>query len=444
VRTVILVPRRAGFEERDRLWKWCKAWWLEHFPEYPIFEGHHDHGLFNRSAAINEAARKAGEWDVALIIDADVIPDTERQVHQAAHTAFETGRLTVAFTLRHDLSRLSTEKLLNGHDKDDWSTGIDHTYLEQHSSIIAVSRTLWDEVGGFDEGFRGHGMEDTAFALACDTIGGPRDSLPGIVWHLWHQRAPEAKVNSPSRTANRHRVARYKEAWGDKARMREILSESGSPEAEMAIPPILHRVVPEKTSAAVERWWQEFQAFHPGWRTMTWRDPLDPKDFPITAPYWKKAVSGAQFADLIRLEVLWNWGGFYVDSDMQPFRSLVPLLNNQVVAAYEDDRSVPNAFIGARRQHPAIEACLDAILERFDADHMDIWACGPGVTTDIFTNRDDVLLLPPESVYPTHYKDPLRDRKMRDFAPAEHPWTYMQHWYAGSWLEDPRRRKVLE
>ena len=80
-----------------------------------------------------------------------------------------------------------------------------------------------------------------------------------------------------------------------------------------AIPRILHRVVPEHSPEVAEQWWSRFGDLHPGWRRMTHRDPLDPADWPITSPHWDKVDSGAQLADLVRLEALYRWGGFYVD-----------------------------------------------------------------------------------------------------------------------------------
>ena len=72
---VILVPRRGGYPDRDRLWAFCRTWWLNDFPDWEIHEGEGPEGPFCRSHAINEAATKAGDWDVAVIIDADVLLD---------------------------------------------------------------------------------------------------------------------------------------------------------------------------------------------------------------------------------------------------------------------------------------------------------------------------------------------------------------------------------
>jgi len=55
---VVLVPRRADSGHRDSLWAFARAWWLQQHPDWPLFEGVHEYGPFNRAAAINQAADK--------------------------------------------------------------------------------------------------------------------------------------------------------------------------------------------------------------------------------------------------------------------------------------------------------------------------------------------------------------------------------------------------
>ncbi len=163
-------------------------------------------------------------------------------------------------------------------------------------------------------------------------------------------------------------------------------------------------------------------------------DPLDPADWPLTAPHWSKAANGAQFADLIRLECLLRWGGVYVDSDCEPIHPLEPLLNLQAFAAWEDERCIPNAVMGASQGHPAIRECLDLMLERLPGP---TWPAGPGVTTAVLPWREDVLVLPPGSFYAVHYRDPERTSKMSDpNLRKRNPWAFVLHHYAGSWLSE--------
>lgn len=430
MRTVILVPRREGFKQRDALWAWTKAWWTDKFPDLPIIEGHHTVGLFNRAAALNLASHVAGDWDVAVIIDADVICDPEH-VRLAIQMAMEQGRIVVPFTVRHNLNPLGSNKIMQGYDGP-WERFIARNYYDQHSSVIAVPRTVWDTVGGFDETFSGWGMEDTAFAISATTLVGPLIHMEGDCWHLWHPSAPEGHVNTPSANANRARGARYQSALGNPDAIRELLNEPKNAIEEPGIPRIFHRVVPEQTSQEVEEWWAALQSLHPDWRFMTHRDPLNPEEWPETAKHWRFCRNGASLADLVRLEALLRWGGIYLDSDVEPYRSFEALQPLSAFAAWEDARVVPNAVLGARREHPAIRQCLTMALREV---RRGTWEAGPGTTTKILPNRPDVLLLPPGSFYPYHYKE--KERRGENHK-KDQPWAFAAHHWSGSWLKEKK------
>jgi GT2 family glycosyltransferase len=436
--TVILVPRREGFQDRDQTWQWCRKWWGHEFPQFTIYEGHHEVGLFNRSAALNTAAGMAGDWDMALVIDSDVVAHPQK-IRDALEQAQASGYVVYPFDVRYNLNPRGSQKIMSGFTGN-WKPYIARTYHEQHSSVFAITRALWDAAGGFDEGFSGWGLEDTAFAMACEVAGGGRGiNLSGEVWHLHHASAPGQKHGSPSHRANMARKQLYEEAYqqGDLARIHALVAEGKKLEAARTadrIPTTLHRVVPEHTPDVAEQWWQQFADLHPGWRMMTHRDPLDPAEWPISSPHWSRCKGGAQLADLVRLEALLRWGGIYVDMDVQPYRSLEPLLPLSAFAAWEDDKVVPNAVLGARPGHPAIRECL---TEAIKIMHKGIWAAGPGVTTRVLTADPTVLLLPPQTFYAVHYNDPERDTKM---LAKPSPWEYARHMYWGSWLPEARRR----
>jgi hypothetical protein len=296
MRAVILVPRREDHGPRDEVWAWVREWWQREV-QLPIFEGHHTEGLFNRSAALNEAARIAGKWDVALVIDADVICDPE-QVQEAIERAHDEGRIYLAFSKRHNLTQRGSQKVMAG-AKGNWKHYIGKTYNDMVSSAIAIPRAVWDQLRGFDEKFEGWGFEDSAFALAYQTLTGHTiQKVPGELWHLWHATAPEGKRGTPSYQANRARMEAYRAALGNKEATRGLIAGEepvSMPRIRLEnIPRILHRVVPAETTAEVEGYWKRFAALHPGWSLMTHRDPLSPLDWPLTAQGWGLCRLGGQ------------------------------------------------------------------------------------------------------------------------------------------------------
>jgi hypothetical protein len=209
MRTVLLVPRRAH-PERDRLWAWCRARWQTILPSVPIYEGHHDEGAFNRSAAINTAARLAdadGRWDVGIVIDADTFIRAS-QVRAAVSSAFKTGRVTWAHRRWRGISEEWTERVVKSRqdfgaevDREDMDILVERTNPLSWSCCIAIPRAVWDDMGGFDERFVGWGFEDMAFmSLVCGLYGHER--IEGDVYHLWHPRSEERIVKGqPARTA---------------------------------------------------------------------------------------------------------------------------------------------------------------------------------------------------------------------------------------------------
>ena len=203
----------------------------------------------------------------------------------------------------------------------------------------------------------------------------------------------------------------------------------------MSIPRILHRTVPAETTAEVERWWDRLRDLHPGWEAHTWREPIDPADFPIVGSLLDGCTTGAQRADLIRLEVLHRYGGFYIDSDCEPFRPFDSLLPLHAVAAWEDETTIPNAVMGAEPGNAAIAAALERTIEMNEAGE-DTWHCGAGTTTVVFRDHPDITLLPPGAFYSAHY---LQKHRLKD--PVK-PYEFVRHHWHHSWGTPTERRSI--
>jgi hypothetical protein len=233
---VILVPRREGVPERDAIWAYCRARWERLHPDLPIYEGHHDEGPFNRSAALNLAAELAdrdGPWDTALVIDADVIVAAANVV-AALERAEATGRVTWAFQWWAGTTPEVAASIMAGETDEDaclaylrdmHAAGTPNAlgvtpvppvlppWLEKINPIswscaFAVPRAAWETLGGFDERFAGWGWEDMAFqAAACGLVGHER--IPGALVHLWHPRSPGLGDDGVNKRRNRQLGRRY-------------------------------------------------------------------------------------------------------------------------------------------------------------------------------------------------------------------------------------------
>lgn len=195
------------------------------------------------------------------------------------------------------------------------------------------------------------------------------------------------------------------------------------------IPKRLVRTVPTDTDPHAEELWDIACQLHPDWEHVTWRDPVDPNEFPITSPYWPDCETGAQLADLIRVEDLFHRGGWYIDSDVWMLKPLDDLCALTAVAAWEDHLHIPNAVLGFEAGHQALQHVMDlAISRRFQGT----WTAGVGVTTEVF-KQADMTLLPPGVFYPVHWKKAHRGLIDWRAVATENPWAYAAHKYAASW-----------
>lgn len=209
MRVVVAVPYKThNGPRRDLLWRFVREHLEKHHPGFTIYVGESAQVPFNRSVAINDAAAKAGVWDVAVISDADthVAP---AQLDEAVRLATQTGRLVAAFTSVVELDRVATERFLSGVKNPRLSAvRIRDAPIATQSSVLAVPRALWDAVDGFDPKFRGWGGEDNAFWRSCAIVAGEPLRVDGQALHLWHRNVKPSFLDR-NYQANQQRWQRY-------------------------------------------------------------------------------------------------------------------------------------------------------------------------------------------------------------------------------------------
>ena len=217
MKVAVLVPRRCDGGRRDELWAWVKARHVDLYPDWPIYEGHHTDGRFNRAKAINDAARAAGPWDAAIVMDADSFVPEAAPV-DALRLAEATGACVYAHDEYHGLSFEDSEAVMAG-ERDPEGCKPAFFARKTCSSYQVVPRALWDAIGGFDEGFEGWGGEDVAFYYAAYTFGAVAE-VRGPMFHLWHEPAWDAGHGHDK--PNVDRMLRYQACIGKRERMAAI------------------------------------------------------------------------------------------------------------------------------------------------------------------------------------------------------------------------------
>lgn len=207
-RVVFLVPRRNDNGHRDEVWEYAKRRWQRYMPDVEIFEGHHDDGPFNRSAAVNRASDAAGDWDFGIVIDSDVLLSVS-QVRAAIAKAQETGHVTWGHRRWRGIREDATKRIIADRydpnqdlpadlDRDKLDLIVERTNPLSWSCCIVIPRSVWDDMGGFDERFQGWGFEDMAFqSVVCGLYGWER--IEGDVIHLWHPRSEERIIKGETR-----------------------------------------------------------------------------------------------------------------------------------------------------------------------------------------------------------------------------------------------------
>lgn len=156
--------------------------------------------------------------------------------------------------------------------------------------------------------------------------------------------------------------------------------ETEAPSAPPGIPKILHRIWLENPAGAppdpmpqeFEEYGRAWERLHPGWQIHAWRDytslptlanqDLFDRAKEVCPKDWKRFQS-----DLLRLELLYQYGGVYVDTDVEPLKCFNDLLDHEALVAYSPHRDPSNrrlltqAVLASAPGHPWIGACISAL-----------------------------------------------------------------------------------
>lgn len=138
---------------------------------------------------------------------------------------------------------------------------------------------------------------------------------------------------------------------------------------ETMIPKIIHQIwvggpLPDKYEKFISTWKEK----HPNWQYKLWLDKDIDELRLINRKIYDESTNFAQKADIARYEILYRFGGIYVDLDfecLKPFDLLNNILDFYAGIEFCHKLRINNAIIAAAKKHPIILDCIKCLEENF-------------------------------------------------------------------------------
>lgn len=175
------------------------------------------------------------------------------------------------------------------------------------------------------------------------------------------------------------------------------------------IPPTFHQIWlgPDPLHEEFEAYQESWKRHHPGWELRLWREDNLPSDLrrPEVYDTRRKPV---ERADILRLDLIWRFGGVYTDTDFECLRPIDELLEGVEFftglmkrAGRSKPARVNNAIFGAAPGSPILNRALDELRVHEIGARYDKHMSGAMFFNELVMDHPDVTVFPPEYFYPT-------------------------------------------
>jgi mannosyltransferase OCH1-like enzyme len=139
---------------------------------------------------------------------------------------------------------------------------------------------------------------------------------------------------------------------------------------------------------------------NPGWEVRLWTEDDLPDDL-LRREIYERLRQPAERSDMLRLELLYRYGGVYLDADFECRQPLEPLLDGvDFFVAYLKPGRVNNAIIGATAGHPILERAIREVRPRETWGLVDKEGTGPLFLNRLLKDYPDATIFDWELFYP--------------------------------------------
>lgn len=198
--------------------------------------------------------------------------------------------------------------------------------------------------------------------------------------------------------------------------------------------------LPADAVKCIESW----KKFCPDYEIIEWNE----ENFDINSnTYVKEAYESRKYAfvtDYVRLFAMVNFGGIYMDTDVEVVRSLDEFLDNEAFSGFESSNSIPTGIMASEKGFKLFEELLSYYEDRhfiLEDGSLDT-KTNTKIITELCDKHGLVLnnqfqVLDGFALYPNDYFCPLENetgilRKTENTAAI--------HWFAKSWVDSKEVR----
>jgi len=257
-------------------------------------------------------------------------------------------------------------------------------YSSGYAGMIICPKKDFLKINGYDENIRGYGYEDDEFKCRISQLLLKSIISRNLANHIEHEDGErvkfyEEKDKFKSQEINKHLIHQCY------LRRNNIVVPS---QQQIPIPKIFHFIwIGRKRYPLLNENIQTWRNNHPNWSFFLWTDQEDLSSvgcqirrietlFPLKRQkIYDKIIVPAYKVDLLRLEIILQYGGVYVDVDFISQKKIDQTIEGFSGFTCIANNHINNAIFGAIPNSPWIAAMLNGVKDEY--------LCGPSAMTQI-------------------------------------------------------------
>ncbi|MBA3752486.1 hypothetical protein H0X06_06930 [Candidatus Dependentiae bacterium] len=290
------------------------------------------------------------------------------------------------------------------------------------------------------------------------TPSGKVDFFDSMGWYLRKNHLLRKTYFLNKKQKSNHNLSRLNELKALYDR-NHFLVKSGHD--KKAIPKIIHQIwVGPKTPPTIFKESQEsIKKHHPGWEYKLWTDEDIPHLQLYNQGFYNASVNYGEKADILRYELLYRYGGIYLDVDFVCLKPLDELLQYDLFVSIQPldcEGEIANGIIGSIASHPILQDCMVTIKDDWHAFNPSsvVDKVGPRHFQKSFmrfvkNGASHIIAFPASFFYPIGLKDRLiglennNGKNNHQISSLLKPETFAIHYWTGSWWDNTENEKRI-